>query len=53
MIYLCLAIIVWMAIAFAIAYLIGGLIRRGCRYPTDPPTRSADDWWQVTDQRHR
>lgn len=53
MIHLYLAIIVWLVIALAIAWLVGGMIRRGRRYPADPPTYSADDWWQVTDQRHR
>lgn len=42
MIRLYLAIIVWLAVALALAYLVGGMIRRGRRYPADPPTYSAD-----------
>lgn len=45
----CLAILIWLPLSLAIAYLIGGMIRRGRRYPADPPTRSADDWWQLPD----
>lgn len=40
----------WLALGIVIAWLMGGIVRRGRHDRTDPPTRSDDDWWQLTDR---
>lgn len=44
------AIAAWLALGIVIAWLVGGIVRRGRHDRADPPTRSADDWWQLTDR---
>lgn len=43
----------WLALGIIIAWVLGGIVRRGRRDRTDPPTRSPDDWWQITDRPAR
>lgn len=44
------AIAGWLALGIVITWILGVICRRGRRDRTDPPTRSADDWWRLTDR---